>query len=274
MIKRKTGWFLAATIVIASLLFVFVSCGKTPSQSPEGGEEAKSLRLQTNESGVFWESVGEGASCLVSTDGAPWVEAEGTSVSFSEQEGNHTIRVKVAGASDSDPDSIASITYYSTPISLSDLTFKGLKAVWVASAKTIFVKEDGGDYRQTDLSSYELTELTAGDHTVSVKACGGYDAERAVYYYGDEITKSASKTIALASLNLTFSDGVGSGSYVSEDWKQYTSISSSERAFFSTAEKSRSRDSRSMPTFSSSCRITATYLLVWVMEMFTGLFSR
>ena len=38
--------------------------------------------------------------------------------------------------------------------------------------------------------------------------------------------------------------------------------------------KSRSRDSMSMPTFSSSCRITATYFSVWVMEMFTGLFSK
>ena len=169
---------------------------------------------------MTWSSI-TGASSYLSADDVSYSSA---SASYSATTGSHTFRVKAVAAADSayvDSDYSTSVSYYTTPVSLSSVTFKGLKATWVASAKTVEVKEGSGSYAETSLSSYELTSLTNGSHTVYVRASGGYVSATNVYYGGSSVEKNASKTITRATTNLTFSDGAGSGNYVNDAWKQY-----------------------------------------------------
>ena len=175
--------------------------------------------LQKTASNVSWGAV-TGASGYSSEEGSL---GNGTSVAYSTESGAHSLRVKAIASESSayvDGEFSDPITYYTTEVTLSAITFNGLTASWTTNAKTVEVKEGSGSYKVTTLCSRTLTSLSAGSKTVWVRATGGYDAEKGIYYYGSA-ERSASKTIDQAATNLTFDDGTEGNQYVSDDWTQY-----------------------------------------------------
>ncbi len=175
--------------------------------------------LQKAANGITWSAV-TGASGYTSETGSL---GNVTSLAYSTATGAHSLRVKALASDDSayvDGDFSDQVGYYTAAVTLSEVTFKGLTASWTANAKTVEVKEGSGSYAATTLCSRTLTSLSAGTKTVSVKATGGYDAEKGIYYYGSA-EKSRSKTIEQAATNLTFDDGTEGAAYVSDAWTQY-----------------------------------------------------
>jgi len=165
---------------------------------------------------ISWNAVDHATGYEYSTNGgSSWSSASGRSSDLSASTGTHSLCVR---AISSDPIYLASaatsdFTYYSTPVSLSNVTFSGITAHWTASARYVQVKEDSGSYANTTLSSYELTSRTAGSHTVSVKAYGGYDASKNIFYSGSAIEKSQPKSLTLANTTLTFEDQTANSPY-------------------------------------------------------------
>ncbi len=165
---------------------------------------------------ISWTSVSGANGYEYSTNsGSTWTATTGRSVSLSSTEGTNKIRVR---ATSTDPTKLTSsassdFTYYTTPTSLSAVTFEGTRATWVASARYVQVKEGSASYTTTTLNYYDLTDLSAGSHTVSVKAYRGYDATNKIFYSGSNVEKTASKTIALANTTITFEDQTANSPY-------------------------------------------------------------
>ena len=176
--------------------------------------------LTKGASSLSWGAV-TGASEYASGSGSL---GSSTTASYNNAVGAHTFRVKAIADENSsyvDGDFCDEVTYYTTTLTLSSVTFNALTATWTANAKKVEVSENSGNYQITSLNYYKLTDLSGGQKSVSVKATGGYDSATNIYYAGSTITRSANKYVTRATTNLTFDDGVGSGNYVSDDWKEY-----------------------------------------------------
>ena len=209
--------------------------------------------LTKGDSSISWSAVSHAASYSVYTDSGTASSQTSRSASYSSSTGKHTFYARAIaeeGTAYVSSDR-ASVSYYTTPVSLSSLTFKGITAHWVASAKSVRVKEDSGSYTATSLSEYEIKSRDAKTHTVYVQASGGYDSSSNIYYSGSAVTKDAPKTLSLASTTLTFEDQTSKNPYAAEygstdasNWTQEYWVSSNE-SWATTSKQMNSRDGNS-----------------------------
>ena len=218
--------------------------------------------LTKGDSSISWSAVSHADSYSVYTDSGTASSQTSRSASYSSSTGRHTFYASAVAAEGSAYVSSdkASVSYYTTPVSLSSVTFKGITAHWVASAKSVKVKEDSGSYAVTTLSEYEIKSRTAGSHSVTVQAIGGYDASSNLYYSGSNQTKSAPKTLSLANTTLTFEDqtanspySTANGSTDASNWTQeYWNASNESWGETSNQMNSRAGDTSRVVNFSSS----------------------
>jgi len=189
-----------------------------------------------------------------------------TTANYSSTSGSHTFKVKAIAAADSayvDSSYSTEVSYSTIARTISDVTFEGTRAKWVATARYVEVKEGSGSYTVTTLNHYDLTELTKGNHTVSVKAYGGYDASTGIFYQGDTLTKSATKDLSLANTTLTFEDQTlnnpyttANGSTQAQYWtQQYLNKSNESWVATSNQMNSRYGDTSRVVNFSTSSTV-------------------
>ena len=249
--NRKEYYYTAATIT-KSGTYTVSTLGTPSINTPSAGATTISWTSVTNATGYEYSTNG----------GSSWTATTSRSVNLSSTEGTNTIRVR---ATSTDPTKLlgsasSDFTYVSTQTSLSNVTFEGTRAKWVASARYVQVKEGNGSYSDTTLNYYDLTSLSAGSHTVTVKAYRGYDASKNIYYSGNNVEKSNSKTIALANTHVTFEDQTANSPYTvanggsgAANWTQQYWNSGSE-GWVSTSNQMNSRagDTGRVVNFSTS----------------------
>ncbi len=148
-------------------------------------KELGALTFSADEDGIAFFYEGD-FSFYYSVDGGEVTTLlEGFHFDFSTEIGEHVVN---AYAEDSSGKKVAegTFSYTTANISLSELTVSGNTVSWTAAAAAVYVRE-AGDYVLTQESSYTAT---SDQVTVRVKAEGGFDAENAIYYVGNPVTKS------------------------------------------------------------------------------------
>ena len=212
---------------------------------------------------ISWTGVENATGYEYSTNsGTSWTAVDGTSVALSSSAGTKRIKVRAISTDSTKLTSSESseFVYYSTPTTLSAVTFEGTRAKWVASARYVEVKEGSGSYKTTTLNYYDLTSLSAGSKTVTVKAHCGYDADKNIFYSGSDIERSGPKTIAHANTTITFEEQtkddqytVANGGTGAANWtQQYWNAGSESWITTSGQMNSRAADTGRLVNFSSS----------------------
>ena len=250
--KNRKEYYYTASTITKSGTYTISTLGTPSITTPSAGATAISWTSVTNATGYEYSTNG----------GTSWTSTTARSVNMSSTEGTHTLLVR---ATSSDPTKLTSnnsntFTYVSTSTSLSNVTFEGTRAKWVASARYVQVKEGSASYATTTLNYYDLTSLSAGSHTVTVKAYNGYDATKNIYYSGSPSEKSASKTIALANTHITFEDQTANSPYTvanggsgAANWtQQYWNSGSEGWVTTSNQMNSRAGDTGRVVNFSTS----------------------
>ena len=250
--KNRKEYYYTASTITKEGTYTVSTLGTPTINTPSAGATTISWTSVTNATGYEYSTNG----------GTSWTSTTARSVNMSSTEGTHTLVVR---ATSSDPTKLTSnnsntFTYVSTSVSVSEITFNGTRATWVAKGRYVQVKEGSGSYTTTTLNYYDLTSLSAGSHTVYVKAFRGYDASKNIYYSGSDTEKNASKTIALANTTIDFEDqtqnkvySVANGGTGAANWtQQYWNSGSEGWVTTSNQMNSRASDTSRVVNFSTS----------------------
>ena len=147
-----------------------------------------------NETSTILEirSVTNADNYLVSVDGGAFTPQTATTVAYATAIGDHSISVKAhstRGDGQYLDSEVATVSYKTVAVALSDITVSGATFSWTATAHTVKRKVGSASAVETTSNSYTATAST----TLKVSAYGGYRSN--TYYYGSTIDKSASVTI-------------------------------------------------------------------------------
>ena len=127
-----------------------------------------------------------------STDGGAFFPLDGiTTISFSDDAGEHTVVIKALDPSDTTKElATVSYSYRTVTTSLTTIRVSGMTASWTAVGKEILLKVGEGEFEPYAESSYTADDTVS----ISVKATNGFDVMNRVFYAGKTLTRN--KTIS------------------------------------------------------------------------------
>ena len=157
------------------------------------------LRVDASSRQIVWDATSNAASYKVKVNNGTFNTQTSIGKALATSAGSYKVYVKaVAVKNTAYIDSDESLFEYTVKtVALSNITVVGSTASWTKTAYKTSISVDGGSYTQTSATTY--TPTAEGDHTLKVKAEGGWDASGKCYYYASAaIEKTA--TVSLHSL--------------------------------------------------------------------------
>lgn len=160
--------------------------------------------LSVSNGRISWSAISGATAYAVKVNNGSYANQSSTQKALSTQEGSYKVYVRAVGDGKTILNSDESTYEYTVKtVTLSNLSVVGAKASWTAVAYKTSLSVNGASYSQTTATSY--TPASEGTYTVKVKAEGGWDSSKKIYYYtASAIEKSATvKLYKLAKPALT-----------------------------------------------------------------------